>query len=69
MQHNYRSRYLLTFDNEHSRVNIHNYEKCNFEEAFPLSKPSKIFIGKRRICRMTEISVACEVLILMVIPF
>ena len=63
MQHNYRSGDLVTIDNEQFIVNYYNYEKCEFEEAFLALKLRKIFsilIGKNRMCRMTEVSVACD---------
>ena len=40
-------------------VGFYIYEKCKFEEAFLVLKPSKKFIGKSRICKMTERSGAC----------
>ena len=74
MPHNYRSRYLVAINNEQSTVNlqasptahvvnIYRYEKCNFEEASLVLKPSKvlsIFSEKSHICRMTEQSGACD---------
>ena len=56
MQHNYRSRNLVTIDNEQSIVNNYIYEKFKFEEAFLVLNPSKTFIGNSRMCRKTEIS-------------
>ena len=60
MQHKYRSRVLVTIDNEHFMVNIYKYEKCKFEEAFLILKPGKIFARKRRICKMTKMSGGCD---------
>ena len=48
-------------DNEQSIGNVYKYEKCKFEEAFLVLKPSKILpivTEKSRICRMTEKSEA-----------
>ena len=48
MQHNNRSHYLVTIDNEQSIVMVFNYEKCKIEDAFLVLKPSKklsVFIG------------------------
>ena len=60
MTSNYRSRYLVAIDNEHSIVNIYIYEKCKFEKLFLVVKPSGKFVGKSRMCRMTEMSGACD---------
>ena len=63
MEHNYHSRYLVPTDNEQSRINVYNYEECKLEEDFLVIKHSKImsiFIGKNRICRMSEMSGAWD---------
>ena len=60
MQHNYRSRYLLAIDSEHSIVNIYKYEKFKFEKLFLVLKPSEKIVGKSRMCRITEMSGACD---------
>ena len=58
MQYNYRSRYLVTIDNEQSIVNVYKYEECKFDEAFLVLKNSKftsLFLGKSCLCYFTEI--------------
>ena len=72
IQHNYQSQYLVTVDDEQSSVNVYEYEKCKFEEAFLVIKPSKIlsiFIGKSCFCPMTEYALTVNLLISMVILF
>ena len=54
MQQNYRSRCLVTIDNEQSVVNVFESEKCKSAAAFLVVKPSKTSVGKSGMCRMTE---------------
>ena len=64
MQQNYRSRCLVTIDNEQSIVNVYKYQKCQFEEAFLVLKPSEmlsVFISKSCICSKTEVWVDCDI--------
>ena len=60
MRQNYRSRYLVTVDNEQSIVSFIEYENCKFEENFLVLKSNKKFTGKRPTCRMTEMTGACD---------
>ena len=73
MQHNYRFLYLVTIDNEQSRINkqvsrtdqvasFYKYAKCKFEEVFLVLKPGKNcqYLLENRICRNIEISGACD---------
>ena len=63
MQYNYRSRYLVTIENEQSIVNVHKHKKCKLEEVFLVLKPSKnlsMFVGQNYLCRMTEVSGVCD---------
>ena len=48
MQHIFRSRYLVTIDNELSIFNIYEYEKCKLEDAFIVLKPSKKTCWEKR---------------------
>ena len=38
----------------------YKFDKCKLEVAFLVLKPSKKFIGKSNLVRMTEISGACD---------
>ena len=74
MQRLYHSRCLRTIDNEQSILNmqssptafalsISKCEKCKFEEAFLVLKPSEVlsrFIDRNRICKMTKITGASD---------
>ena len=55
MQCNYRSRYLVVI-NENTYVSIYKYEKYKFDQPFLSSQVKNIFIGKSKICSMTEFS-------------
>ena len=63
MRHHYRSRCLVTIDNELSTFYVCKDENCKIEKAFLLLKPCKIltvFIGKSCICRTIQISAVCD---------
>ena len=53
MQHNYRNRYLVIIDGD---VYVYKYEKYKFDPPFISSKTKHIFIGKSKVCEMTEFS-------------
>ena len=55
MQYNYRSKYLVITDGD---VYVYKYEKCKFDQPFLSFKPKNIFIGKPKVCEMTEFSEA-----------
>ena len=57
MQHNYRSKYLVVVD---GGVYVYKYEKYNFDKPFLSFKPKHIFIGKSKVCQMTEFSGAAD---------
>ena len=54
MQYNYRYRYLVVIIN--NNVNVYKYEKNKFDPPFLSFKPKHIFIGKSKVCEMTEFS-------------
>ena len=53
IQDNYRSKYLVVIDGD---VYVYKYEKCKFDQPFLSFKPKRIFIGKSKVCPMTEFS-------------
>ena len=53
MQYNYHSKFFGIID---GGVYIYEYEKCKFDQAFLFFQPKHIFIGKSKICEMTEFS-------------
>ena len=55
MQYNYRSKYLVIIDGD---VYVYKYEKCKFDQPFLSFKPKHTFIGKSRICELTQFSEA-----------
>ena len=59
MQYNYRSRYLVVI-NDNTYISVYKNEKYKFDQQI-LSFPAKnIFIGKSKICAMTEFSGALD---------
>ena len=58
IQYNYRSKYLVVIDGD---VYVHNYEKCKFDQPFLSFQPKHIFIGKSKVCPMTEFSGAVNI--------
>ena len=57
MQHNYRNRYLVVIDGD---VYVYKYEIYKFEKPFVSFKPKHIFLGKSKVCEMTELSGAAD---------
>ena len=55
MQYNYRSGYLVVI-NGNAYVSVYKYEKDKFVQPFLSSQAKFIFIGKSRLCEMTEFS-------------
>ena len=53
MYYNCQSKYLVIIDGD---VYVYKYEKCKFDQPFLSFQPNYIFIGKSKICPMTEIS-------------
>ena len=58
MQYNYRSYYLLAIND--GDVYVYNNEKYKFEQPFLSFNPKHIFIGKSKLCPMTEFSDAVD---------
>ena len=59
IQHNWQSKYLVVI-NENIHVSVYKYEKCKFDEPFLSFQAKNIFIGKSKICAMTEFSGALD---------
>ena len=55
IQCNYQSKYLVIID---GNVYVYEYEKCKFDQPFFSFKPKHIFIGKSKVCPMTQFSEA-----------
>ena len=53
MQHNYQSKYLVVIDSD---VCVYKYEKCKFDPPFLSFTSKHVFIGKSRLCALTEFS-------------
>ena len=53
LQYRYRNRYLLVINGD---VYVYKNEKRKFEQPFLSFQAKTIFIGKSKICEMTEIS-------------
>ena len=53
IQYNYQSKYLVIIDGD---VYVYKYEKCKFDQPFLSFQPKHIFIGKSKICPMSEFS-------------
>ena len=49
MQYNYRNKNLVVVDSD---VNVYKYDRCKFEK--PSFQAKKTFIGKSKVCPMTE---------------
>ena len=54
LHYNYRSKYLVVKNGD--VVNVYKYEKFKFDEPFLSFTPKKVFIGKSKVCPMTEFS-------------
>ena len=52
-RHNYESKYLVEKD---GNVYVYKYEKCKFDQPFLSFKPKHIFIGKSKVCPLTQFS-------------
>ena len=57
IQHNYQSKYLVIIDGD---VYVYKYENCKFDQPFLSFKPKHIFIGKSKVCAMTQFSGAVD---------
>ena len=57
MQHIYRNKYLVIIDDA---VYVYKYDKCKFDQPFLSFKPKHIFIGKSKVCPMSEFSGAAN---------
>ena len=55
MQYNCRYRFLVVID---GYVYVYKNEKCKFDQPFISFQPKHMFIGKSKVCAMTEFSVA-----------
>ena len=53
INYNYRSKYLVVIDGD---VYFYKYEKCKFDQRILSFKPKHIFIGKSKVCPMTQLS-------------
>ena len=54
---NYPSKYLVVIDGD---VYVYKYEKCKFDQPILSFKPKHIFIGKSKVCPMTQFSGAID---------
>ena len=67
MQHKYRNKYLVVID---GNVYVYKYEEFKFDQPFLSLEAKNIFVGKSKVCEMTEFSgLLTIVLILMAILF
>ena len=57
MQYKYRYRYLVVIDGD---MYVYKYEKCKFNQPFISFQPKDIFMGKSKVCAMTEFSGAAD---------
>ena len=55
LQDNYRNKFLVVIDDN---VYVYKHRKCNFDPPFPSFQAKFIFVGKSRVCEMTEFSEA-----------
>ena len=55
IQYNYRSKYLVVIDGD---VYVYKYEKCKFDQPILSFKQRHFFIGKSKVCPMTQFSEA-----------
>ena len=53
MQYNYRNKKLVIIDGD---MYVYKYEKCKFGKPFLSFQAKNIFIGRSKVCPMTEIS-------------
>ena len=57
IQYIYWSKYLVVIDCD---VYVYKYEKCNVDQPFLSFKSKRIFIGKSKVCPMTQFSGASD---------
>ena len=57
IQQIYRSKCLVVIDGD---VYVYKYEKCKFDQPILSFKPKHIFIGKSKVCPMTQFSGASD---------
>ena len=57
MQHNYRSKYLVVVDGD---VFVYKYENCKSDQTVRSFQAKNVFIGKLKVCEMTEFSGAAD---------
>ena len=57
IQYNYQSEYLVIIDGD---VYVYKYERCKFDQPFLSFKPKHNFIGKSKVCEMTQFSEAID---------
>ena len=53
MQYNYRFRYFVVLDGD---VCVYKYDKCKVDQLFVCFRPIYTFIGKSKVCEMTQAS-------------
>ena len=53
LQHGYRNKYLVVIDGE---VYVYENDKYKFDPPFVSFKPQHFFIGKSKVCEMTDFS-------------
>ena len=53
IQYNYQSKFLVVKDGD---VYVYKYEICKFDQLILSFKPKHIFIGKSKVCPMTQFS-------------
>ena len=58
MQYNYRYKYLVVIID--TIVYVYKYEKCKYDPAILSFQAKNIFIGKSRVCSMTQFSGAAN---------
>ena len=57
MQDNYRNKYLVVIDGD---VYVYKLEKCKFGRPFLSFQAKNVFIGKSKVCEITEFSGAAD---------
>ena len=53
ISYNYESKYLLVIN---TSVNVYIYKKGKLDEPFISFQPTQVFVGKSKVCNMTEFS-------------
>ena len=54
LQYNYRNRYLVVIID--GNVYVYKYDKCKFDQPFFSFQAKNVFIGKSKVCPVTEFS-------------